>query len=96
MKGLIKIPLEPGCKPVPAKVSEVILEFAQPLMEFGEDGPPDIQTMRNIMMLAMVCWNVPIMESRMLMASCSSTGTSSWTETRYFAIASATCSEQVA
>jgi hypothetical protein len=51
-------------RPVPGKVSEMILEFAQPLMEFGEGGPPDIQTMRNIMMLAMVCWNLPIMESR--------------------------------
>jgi hypothetical protein len=64
MKGLIKIPLEPGRKPVPGKVPEMILEFAQPLMEFGEGGPPDIQTMRNIMMLAMVCWNLPIMETR--------------------------------
>jgi hypothetical protein len=64
MKGLIKIPLEPGSKPLPGKVSEMTLEFAQPLIEFGEGGPPDIQTMRNIMMLGMVCWNLPIMESR--------------------------------
>jgi len=63
-KGLIKIPLEPGSKPVPGKVSEMILEFAQPLMTLGPGGPPDIQTMRNIMMFAMVCWNLPIMEAR--------------------------------
>jgi hypothetical protein len=64
MKGLFKIPLEPDSKPLPGKVSEMILEFAQPLMEFGPGGPPNIQTMRSIMMFAMICWNLPIMESR--------------------------------
>jgi hypothetical protein len=48
-EGLIKIPLEPGAKPEHGKVSEMILEFARPLMEFDPGGPPDIQAVRNTM-----------------------------------------------
>ncbi len=46
----------------PGKVSEMILEFAQPL--FGLDGgPPDLQSARNIMQMVMLCWNLPVLEA---------------------------------
>jgi len=64
MVGLVKIPLEPGSLPEPGKISEMIMEFAQPLMEWDQGGPPDIQAVRNVMMMAMVCWNVPIVRDK--------------------------------
>jgi len=46
----------------PGKISEMILEFAQPLLE-ADGGPPNIQTARNIMQLVMICWNLPVLEA---------------------------------
>jgi hypothetical protein len=62
--GLYKIPLDGDGKPESGKVSEMILEFAQPLLGFDPAGPPDIQDIRSIMMLAAVCWNLPIMVAK--------------------------------
>jgi len=46
----------------PGKISEMILEFAQPLLE-ADGGPPNIQAARNIMRLVMICWNLPVLEA---------------------------------
>ncbi len=48
---------------VSGKVSEMILQFAQPLLQLEPDGPPDIKAVRNVMMLATVCWNLPVVEA---------------------------------
>jgi hypothetical protein len=61
MERLMKLPLEPGGTPEFGKVSEMFLEFAQPLMEIDPGGPPDIQAVRHIMALAMMCWNLPLL-----------------------------------
>lgn len=62
--GLYKIPLDPGGKPEPGKVSEMFLEFAQPLLEIDPGGPPNVQALNSIMMLAVTCWNLPVMEAQ--------------------------------
>jgi hypothetical protein len=63
MKRRIKLPLEPGGKPEPGKVSEMILEFAHPLLYADPEGPPSIEILRSAMMLVMICWNLPVYEA---------------------------------
>src|SRR5688572_21714375 len=46
---------------VPAKVTELIDDFASPLLRSG-GGPRSIQDVRNIMLLASVCWNLRVFE----------------------------------
>lgn len=46
---------------VPAKVTEMIVDFASPLLRSG-GGPRSIQDVRNIMLLASVCWNLPVLQ----------------------------------
>jgi hypothetical protein len=46
----------------PAKFSEVILEFAAPLLTLDPDGPPDIDALRSVMTIASLCWNAPLAE----------------------------------
>jgi hypothetical protein len=46
---------------VPAKVTELIVDFASPLLQSG-GGPRSIQDVRNIMLLASVCWNLRVFE----------------------------------
>ncbi len=62
LKNLLKIPLEGG-KPEPGKVSEMVLEFADPLMTVDPDGPPNIGALRSIMQIAEMCWNLPVLEN---------------------------------
>lgn len=63
MKGLLKIPLDsPGDPPAPGKVSEMILDFAEPLLSLGADGPPDITALRSALVMAEMCWNLPVFE----------------------------------
>lgn len=59
--GLLKKPIEPGGSWKAGKISEMIIDFARPLLEV-EGGPPDIDALRNIILLANICWNVPILE----------------------------------
>lgn len=61
--SLIKIPLEPGGVPDPGKVSEMILEFAGPLLYADPAGPPNVAAVRSIMQLAEMCWNLPVLEA---------------------------------
>jgi hypothetical protein len=45
----------------PGELPETMLEFARPLI--GVLGPPQsIEELRNVMMLATLCWNLPILE----------------------------------
>jgi hypothetical protein len=63
MQGLLKKSLEPGAAWEPGKISEVFLDFARPLLEAEPGGPPDIAMIRNVMQIAMVCWNQPVYEA---------------------------------
>jgi hypothetical protein len=41
----------------------MFLEFAQPLLDLDPSGlPQDLQSMRSVLEIAMLCWNVPVME----------------------------------
>lgn len=46
----------------PGKVSEMILEYAQPLLGL-DGGSPNIGAARNAMQLVMLCWNLPVLEA---------------------------------
>lgn len=47
----------------PGKVSEMIMDFAGPIMETVKGGPPDIETLRDMMLLVSLCWNVPVLRA---------------------------------
>lgn len=51
---------EPGGPLQPGKISELIIEFAQPLVDLAP--PRDIETLRRLIHLAVLCWNVPVLE----------------------------------
>jgi hypothetical protein len=52
----------PANPPEETKVSETIRQFAQPLIDLDPAGPADIETLRTALMLAMICWNLPVYE----------------------------------
>ena len=60
---LLKISAEPGALPETGKVSEMIREFAEPLLYADPAGPDDLETVRTALMLAMICWNLPVYEA---------------------------------
>jgi hypothetical protein len=45
-----------------AKYSDLIVEFAEPLMYADPQGPSNIGELKNIISLAMLCWNAPMAE----------------------------------
>ena len=45
------------------KVSELLRDYAQPLLYADPAGPADIDTIRTAMSLAMICWNLPVYEA---------------------------------
>ena len=49
--------------PSPDRVSELVRDFAQPLLYIDPAGPADIDTIRTAMMLSMICWNLPVYEA---------------------------------
>jgi hypothetical protein len=60
---LLKMPLDPSATLESGKYSEMFLEFAQPLLDLDPSGPPqDLRAMRSILQIAMLCWNLPVME----------------------------------
>lgn len=63
MPGLLRKPIEPGGAWEAGKISEMIIDFARPILE-ADGGPPDIESLRNLILLANICWNVPVLESR--------------------------------
>jgi hypothetical protein len=48
--------------PAADDVSELLRDFAEPLLYVDPAGPSDIETVRTAMMLAMICWNLPVYE----------------------------------
>ena len=51
----------PEAQSKPGKVSEMILEFACPLLDaMGQPGR--IEDLRVAMQLVMVCWNLPVLQ----------------------------------
>ncbi len=74
VNSLYKIPLDPGGSPEPGKVSEMFLDFAQPLLEIDEDGPANMEALRSVVMIAMTCWNLPVMEAQKAAESAASRG----------------------
>jgi hypothetical protein len=60
---LLKLPTEPGALPEPGKVSEMFREYAEPLLYADPAGPSDVDTIRTVMNLAMLCWNLPVYEA---------------------------------
>ncbi|MEY4582913.1 MAG: hypothetical protein RL701_7616 [Pseudomonadota bacterium] len=60
---LLKISTEPSPLPDTTRVSEMLREFAQPLLYVNAGGPADLEEIRTAMMLAMMCWNLPVYEA---------------------------------
>ncbi len=55
--------VEAHALPSPIVASTLLREFAEPLLYVDPAGPADIETMRTAMMLAMICWNLPVYEA---------------------------------
>jgi hypothetical protein len=49
--------------PASSTVSELLRDFAAPLIYVDSEGPTNIDTLRTALMLAMICWNVPVYEA---------------------------------
>lgn len=50
--------------PAPDEVSRLLRDYARPLLEADPAGPADIETIKTSMMLAMICWNLPVYEAQ--------------------------------
>ena len=48
----------------PAKVSDMMLEFAEPLLDYESGGPRDVSELRTALRLATLCWNAPVYAAR--------------------------------
>lgn len=59
----LKIAEEPFAIPDSARVSEMLRDYAQPLLYADPAGPADVETIRTAMSLAMICWNLPVYEA---------------------------------
>ena len=51
--------VRPAVSQEPGKISEMILDFAAPLLDVAPGGPANIEGLRAAMKIAMVCWNLP-------------------------------------
>ena len=60
---LLTIPPEPIALPDPQSVAELLRDFAAPLLYVDKCGPVNIDTLKTTIMLAMICWNVPVYEA---------------------------------
>ncbi|HKP55521.1 MAG TPA: hypothetical protein VJV78_02305 [Polyangiales bacterium] len=59
-----KIAQQAHAVPAADEVSELLRDFAEPLLYADPSGPSDIETVRTAMMLAMICWNLPVYEAQ--------------------------------
>src|SRR5215510_6281013 len=59
----LKITEEPYVVPESTQVSELLRDYAQPLLYADPAGPADVDTIRTAMSLAMICWNLPVYEA---------------------------------
>ena len=62
-RKLTKADSEPAALPEPDEVSRLLRDFAEPLLYADPAGPADVDTIRTSMMLAMICWNLPVYEA---------------------------------
>jgi hypothetical protein len=60
---LLETDSDPGAALAPSGVSEMFRAFAQPLLYADPAGPADVETLRTAVMLAMICWNLPVYET---------------------------------
>ena len=60
---LLTIPAEPIALPDPQSVAALLRDFAAPLLYIDRSGPLNIDTLKTTIMLAMICWNVPVYEA---------------------------------
>lgn len=60
---LLQIPEGDISLPDPVQVSQLLRDYAQPLLYIDPEGPADLETMRTAMGLAMICWNLPVYEA---------------------------------
>jgi hypothetical protein len=60
---LLEINIDPAAVPESLEVSALIRDFAEPLLYADPAGPADVETIRTAMMLAMMCWNLPVYEA---------------------------------
>ncbi|HKU42597.1 MAG TPA: hypothetical protein VJR89_30775 [Polyangiales bacterium] len=61
-RQLSKVEGEAGAALDSDTVSAVVRDFAAPLLYVDPAGPSDIETVRTSLMLAMICWNLPVYE----------------------------------
>ena len=59
----LKIEPETFAVPPSNEVSAILREYAEPLLYADPAGPADVETIRTSMMLAMICWNLPVYEA---------------------------------
>jgi hypothetical protein len=59
----LEISTDPGTVPDSLEVSAMIRDYAEPLLYADPAGPADVETIRTAMMLAMMCWNLPVYEA---------------------------------
>jgi hypothetical protein len=59
----LTIPPEPIALPDPHAVAALLRDFAAPLLYVDKSGPMNIDTLKTTIMLAMICWNVPVYEA---------------------------------
>jgi hypothetical protein len=59
----LTIPPEPIALPDPQTVAALLRDFAAPLLYIDRGGPLNIDTLKTTIMLAMICWNVPVYEA---------------------------------
>ena len=59
----LTIPPEPIALPDPQAVAALLRDFAAPLLYVDKSGPMNIDTLKTTIMLAMICWNVPVYEA---------------------------------
>ncbi len=50
-----------GSEGPPLKISKLIVDFARPLLDVA-GGPRSIDDLRHVMLLATLCWNLPVFE----------------------------------
>ena len=58
-----KIAQQAYAVPAADEVSKLLRDFAEPLLYVDPAGPSDVETVRTAMMLAMICWNLPVYEA---------------------------------
>jgi hypothetical protein len=59
-----RLKLAPGPLPELDEAAALFRAFSEPLVYADPAGPADIVTLRTALMLAMMCWNLPVFEAQ--------------------------------